>query len=233
MPKLISRAGVPGVAEKLATMARTFIGFYDLDAAPSHGLTGDLATRLGTATETDGFSEGSVYVRSDRSAVAILIRYDDRDGFEQQDGVGVLLQAADWRSRDSDARSYVSAGTIDGDGDAASDSSFYIVQRFDTKPESQRPLVEAIVQYMSEYARPIAGFLGGEAFASLDGTRVVFVMPWAHEAALNALENRDGSLAAMQKHLRLSDRHTYGSYQRVSFLRATPPVESAVRQNAK
>ena len=213
-------------------MARTFIGFYDLDAAPSHGLTGDLATRLGTATETNGFNEGAVYVRSDRGAVAIVIVYEDRDGFEQEDGVGVLLQAADWRSRDSDAHTYNSADTIEGDGDAASDSSFYIVQRFDTKPESQKPLVDALLRYMTDYARPIAGFLGGEAFASLDGTRVVFMMPWAHEAALNALENRDGSLAAMQKHLRLSERHSYGSYQRVSSLRGAAPAQAGARQSA-
>ena len=213
-------------------MARTFIGFYDLDASPSHGLTGDLATRLGTATETEGFSEGAVYVRSDRSAVAIVIRYGDRDGFENEGAVGVLLQAADWRSRDSDAHSYESAGTVPGGGDAPNDSSFYIVQRFDTKPESQRPLVEAILKYVNDYARPIAGFLGGEAFASRDGTRVVFLMPWAHEAALNALENRDGSLAAMQKHLRLSERHTYGSFQRVSFLRGAAAAGAASRPSA-
>lgn len=213
-------------------MARTFIGFYDLDASPSHGLTGDLATRLGTATETEGFAEGSVYVRSDRAAVAIVIRYGDRDGFESDGPVGVLLQAADWRSRDADARTYTSAGTVTGNGDVASDSSFYIAQRFDTKPEAQRPLVDAILRYVNDYARPIAGFLGGEAFASVDGTRVVFLMPWAHEAALNALENRDGSLAAMQKHLSLSDRHTYGSYQRVSFLRGGTPQAQAARQSA-
>jgi hypothetical protein len=45
-------------------------------------------------------------------------------------------------------------------------------------------------------------------------------MPWEHEAALNTLENRPGSLAAMQKHLRMTERHVYGSYQRISYLRA-------------
>ncbi len=96
-----------------------------------------------------------------------------------------------------------------------------MVQRFETRPDAQAPLVSALLAYTERFAQPIHGFLRGDAFASVDGSRVVFIMPWAHEAALNALENTVGSLEAMQTHLRLAERHTYESFDRVSYLKAS------------
>ncbi|MBD5633174.1 MAG: hypothetical protein IAI49_01745 [Candidatus Eremiobacteraeota bacterium] len=204
-------------------MARTVFGFYDLDAAPQHGLPGDLATRLGLATETPGFVDGAVFVRSDNLAMAIQVQYGDEDGWEDRGSVSILLQAADWRSRTSDVARYRLTRQVDGDGEQVKDSTFFIVQRFVVDPNDGASFVDAICAYTTEYARPIPGFIGGDAYTSLDGSKIVFVMPWAHEAALGSLENRDGSLAAMQKHLRMSKQHVYASYQRISYLRAAAP----------
>jgi hypothetical protein len=201
-------------------MAESFIGFYELDAAPSRGLTGELATRLGTATDAPGFIDGSLYVRSDTGSVAIVIQYDGGEQWVREGTPGTLLYAVDWRSRSADGHRYRHAGAVAGDGSSSSDSSFYVVQRFDTRPEAQAPLVTALLSYTERFAQPIHGFLRGDCYASLDGTRVVFIMPWAHEAALNALESTAGSLDAMQVHLRLAERHTYESFQRVSYLTA-------------
>ena len=202
-------------------MAESFIGFYDLDAAPSRGLTGELATRLGSVTEAPGFIDGSLYVRSDTGAVAIVLQYDGNENWVNEGTPGMLLYAVDWRSRNADGHRYRHAGEVAGDGDALSDSSFYVVQRFETRPEAQASLVSALIAYTERFAQPIHGFLRGDAFASVDGSRVVFMMPWAHEAALSALENTEGSLEAMQTHLRLAERHTYESFDRVSFLTAS------------
>jgi len=203
-------------------MSRTYLGFFDMDASQQRGVPGDLAARLGTASEADGFIEGAVYVRSDEANVLISLLHRDDDGWQERGAPAVLLQAADWRSRESDAREYRLVRTVAGDGDAPGDSTFFIVQRFVVKTGLQDAFVRAICDHAATYAQPIPGFLSGDAFASLDGSRVVFVMPWAHEAALNSLENREGALAAMQTHLRMSEAHSYASYQRVSFLRAQP-----------
>jgi hypothetical protein len=202
-------------------MSRTFFGFYELDASPQRGLPGELATRLGSATETPGFIDGAIYVRSDNFGIAIVLQHDDIEDWTESGNAGLLLQAADWRSRASELGSYRLARHVEGDGDAVKDSTFYIVQHFDVAASDQAAFVDAICSYVESYAQPIPGFLAGDAYASLDGRHVVFVMPWAHEAALGSLENRDGSLAAMQKHLRMSTRHVFGSYQRISYLRAT------------
>jgi heme-degrading monooxygenase HmoA len=201
-------------------MTRTFFGFYEMDASPQHGVAGDLAARLGSASEADGFVDGAVYVRSDAAAVAIELRHRDEDGWHERGLPAVLLQAADWRSRESDARPYRLARTVAGDGDAPGDSTFFIVQRFTVKAGQQAAFVQAICDHAATYAAPIPGFLAAAAYASLDGTRAVFVMPWAHEAALNSLENREGALEAMQTHLRMTEHHSYASYQRISYLRA-------------
>lgn len=202
-------------------MAEAFLGFYELDAAPSRGLTGDFATRLGMVTDAPGFIDGSLYVRSDTGAIAISISYDGSENWVREGTPGTLLYAADWRSRSTDGRRYRHVGTVAGDGNSLSDSSFYVIQRFETRPESQSALVDALLAYVERFAQPINGFLSGDAFASVDGMRVAFIMPWAHEAALNALENSDGSLEAMQTHLRLSERHIYESFERVSYLVAS------------
>jgi hypothetical protein len=201
-------------------MIRTYFGFFDMDASPQHGVAGDLAARLGSASEADGFVDGSVYVRSDNAAVAIELRHAEIDGWHERGLPAVLLQAADWRSRESDARTYRLARSVSGDGDAPGDSTFFIVQRFVVKPGRLEEFVHAICDHAATYAAPIPGFLAGEAYASLEGERAVFVMPWAHEAALNSLENREGALEAMQTHLRMTDHHSYASYQRISYLRA-------------
>jgi hypothetical protein len=210
-------------------VTRTVFGFFDLDAAPQHGLPGELATRLGLATEDAGFVDGAVYVRSDNLAMAIQVQYDGGDGWEDAGKTAVLLQAADWRSRASDVDRYTFSAGVEGDGDQVKDSTFFIMQRFVVDPADREAFVAAICAYTEEYARPIPGFIGGAAFSSLDGRKVVFIMPWAHEAALGSLENRDGSLAAMQKHLRMSKQHIYASYQRISFLRAAAPEPAAAR----
>jgi hypothetical protein len=207
-------------------MAESFIGFYELDAAPSRGLTGEFATRLGTATDAPGFIDGSLYVRSDTGSIAIVIQYDGGEEWVHEGSPGTLLYAVDWRSRSADGRRYRHAGEVTGDG-SLSDSSFYVVQRFDTRPEAQAPLVAALLAYIERFAQPIHGFLRGDCYASLDGTRVVFIMPWAHEAALNALESTAGSLDAMQIHLRLAERHTYESFQRVSYLTSAAEEDEA------
>lgn len=211
-------------------MSEVFLGFYELDAAPSRGLTGDFATRLGDATEAPGFIDGSLYVRSDAGSVAIVLQYDGGENWMTEGVPGMLLYSADWRSRKVDARRYRNAGHLTGDGTAAGDSSFYIVQRFETRPDAQAPMVAAILSYVERFAQPINGFIGGDAYASIDGTRVAFVMPWAHEAALMALENGAGSLEAMQAHLKLSEQHTYESFQRVSYLRAAQSDAAAQTQ---
>jgi len=205
-------------------MSRTFFGFYDLDASPQRGLPGELASRLGLATETPGFIDGAIYVRSDNLALAIQLQHAERDGWTETGGAAILLQAADWRSRASRLGSYRLAGHVPGDGEAVKDSTFYIVQNFDVAASRQAEFIDAICAYAETYAAPIPGFLAGDAYASLDGEHVVFIMPWAHEAALGSLENRDGSLAAMQKHLRMTTRHVFGSYQRISYLRASAAV---------
>ncbi len=208
-------------------MDRTLFGFYDLDAAPQRGLPGELATRLGGATETPGFVEGSLYVRSDNLAMAIEIRHADEDGWADRGAASTLLQAANWRSRSSDVATYRLVKQVEGDGEHTKDSTFFIVQRFVVDPSDTQAFVDAICAHTLEYAQPIPGFLAGDAFASLDGTQVVFVMPWAHEAALSSLENRDGSLEAMQKHLAMSKTHSFASYSRVSNLRGAAPEEPA------
>lgn len=212
-------------------MSRTLFGFYDLDASPQHGLPGELATRLGTATEAPGFIDGAVFVSSDNFGVAIQAQYEEptagTDDWAESGGISVLLQAADWRSRASDLGSYRLARHVEGDSDVLKDSTFFIVQRFIVKASDQAAFVDAICDYTQEYAQPIPGFLAGDAYAGLDGTRVVFVMPWEHEAALNTLENRPGSLAAMQKHLRMTERHVFSSYQRISYLRAAADAEAS------
>jgi hypothetical protein len=212
-------------------MSRTLFGFYDLDASPQHGLPGELATRLGTATEAPGFIDGAVFVSSDNFGVAIQAQYVEPaagpDDWAESGGISVLLQAADWRSRASELGSYRLARHVQGDSDTLKDSTFFIVQRFVVKPSDQAAFIDAICDYTQEYAQPIPGFLAGDAYAGVDGTRVVFVMPWEHEAALNTLENRPGSLASMQKHLRMTERHIFSSYQRISYLRASTDVEAS------
>ncbi len=201
-------------------MSRYYIAFYDLDASLQHGLQSDLAARLGTASEAAGFVDGAVYVRSDTAGVAIALRHRDEDEWEERGAPAELLQAACWRSRDNDARPYRLVRRVAGGGGRAGESTFYIVQRFVVKTGLQEALATAICEHATTYAQPIAGFLGGEAYASLDGSRVAFIMPWAHEAALNSLENRRGALTAMQTYMRMSERHIYASYQRISFLKA-------------
>jgi hypothetical protein len=212
-------------------MSRTLFGFYDLDASPQHGLPGELATRLGTATEAPGFIDGAVFVSSDNFGVAIQAQYVEpaggTDDWAESGGISVLLQAADWRSRASELGSYRLARHVQGDSDTLKDSTFFIVQRFVVKPSDQAAFIDAICDYTQEYAQPIPGFLAGDAYAGIDGTRVVFVMPWEHEAALNTLENRAGSLASMQRHLRMTERHIFSSYQRISYLRASTDVEAS------
>jgi len=210
-------------------MIRTAFGFYELDASPSHGLPGDLAARLGRASDTPGFVDGSVYVRADNLSLALQLQLDGSAASEDwadNGAVSVLLQAAEWRSRAVDFDTYRYVRGVEGDGEAVHDSAFFIVQRFVLAPAATSAFVDAICTYVDEYARPIPGFIAADAFASLDGSKVVFVMPWAHESALASLENRDGSLAAMQKHLRMSERHSYESYQRVSYLHGAKPAES-------
>jgi hypothetical protein len=212
-------------------MSRTLFGFYELDASPQHGLPGELATRLGTATEAPGFIDGAVFVSSDNFGVAIQAQYDEPaaggEDWAESGGISVLLQAADWRSRSSELGSYRLARHVQGDSDTLKDSTFFIVQRFVVKPSDQATFIDAICDYTQEYAQPIPGFLAGDAYAGVDGTRVVFVMPWEHEAALNTLENRAGSLASMQKHLRMTERHIFSSYQRISYLRASTDAEAS------
>jgi hypothetical protein len=212
-------------------MSRTLFGFYELDASPQHGLPGELATRLGTATEAPGFIDGAVFVSSDNFGVAIQAQYDEPaaggEDWAESGGISVLLQAADWRSRSSELGSYRLARHVQGDSDTLKDSTFFIVQRFVVKPSDQGTFIDAICDYTQEYAQPIPGFLAGDAYAGVDGTRVVFVMPWEHEAALNTLENRAGSLASMQKHLRMTERHIFSSYQRISYLRASTDAEAS------
>jgi hypothetical protein len=206
-------------------VARTLFGFYELDASPQHGLPGELATRLGRATETPGLIDGAVYVRSDNLAMAMQVQYVDEDGWENRGAVSLLLQAADWRSRTNELDRYRFVKGVEGDGEQVKDSTFFIMQRFVVEPADCAPFIDALCAYTQEYAQPIPGFIAGDAFASLDDSKVVFVMPWAHEAALSSLENRDGSLTAMQKHLRMSKTHAFSSYQRISYLRGAAPAE--------
>jgi hypothetical protein len=211
-------------------MIRTAFGFYEVDAAPNHGLPGELAGRLGRASETPGFIDGAVYVRADNLSLALQVQLDGAAASEDwadNGAVSVLLQAADWRSRAVDFDTYRYVRGVEGDGEAVRDSAFFIVQRFALAPANAPAFVDAICAYVDAYARPIPGFIAADAFASLDGSKVVFVMPWAHESALASLENRDGSLAAMQKHLRMSERHSFESYQRISYLQRTEASEAA------
>lgn len=198
-------------------MPQTFFGFYDLDASGARGVSSDLATRLGGASQGDGFIQGCLYVRSDAGGVAAQLRYDGPDDWAQREPQATLLQAAQWRSRNSDGRNYRLVDRLAADRDAI-DSSFFAIQRFDTNAETQKRLIAALHDYYERFGVPIEGFVSGETYASGDGARVIFLMAWEHEAALNALENAPGSLAAMQMHLGLATRHEYGSYERVSRL---------------
>jgi hypothetical protein len=198
-------------------MSEVYLGFYEIDAAPARGLAGEFATRLGAVSVAPGFIEGALYVRSDTGSIAVVMEYDGEEGWVREGAPGMLLYSADWRSRSADGRSYRPAGSVAGNAGSASDTSFYIFQRFETRPDVQSALVAALLSFVERFAQPINGFLSGDAYASIDGTRVAFVMPWAHEAALSALEHSDGALESMQVHLGLSERHSYESYQRVSY----------------
>ena len=213
-------------------MAEAYLGFYELDAAPARGLTGEFATRLGNVTEAPGFIDGSLYARTDTGAMAIVLQYDGAENWMREGLPGMLLYAADWRSRSAFGSRYRYAKTIAGDGNAANDSSFYVIQRFETQPDVQARFIDALVAYLERYAAPIHGFLSADVFAGVDGTSTALIMPWAHEAAINALENTDGSLQAMQTHLALTTRHAYESYQRISYLRASREPSAAQRSAA-
>ena len=211
-------------------MSRTFLGFYDLDAAPQHGVTGDLATRLGAATSDPGFVDGAVYVRSDNAAVAVQLQHPDEDGWEDRGNAAVLLQAADWRSRRATREPYRLARQVPGDGDPVTDSTFYIVQRFVVKPDVQATLVETIARI------PNASQLRSQDFSQAMRSRA-----WTERASSSSCPGRtrprfnrskisDGSLAAMQSIYDSSEHHSYASFERVSYLRARPERRARERR---
>ena len=198
-------------------MQATFFGFYDLDAAPQHGLQGFLAERLGAVTDDPDFREGALFVRSDLAAVALGLRHEADDAaWLDRPLVATLTQSADFRSRSADVRTYRTAVAFTGA--AIPDDAVFTIQRFDVPPGTQAQLTAALTSFVDTFARPILGFLDSEILASDDGERVVWLAPWLHEAALAALETPE-SFRAMRTFAPLATHRVFGTFDRVSDVR--------------
>lgn len=192
------------------------MGFYDLDAAPQRGFTGTLAERLGAATNDPDFVDGSLFVRSDYAAVVIRLQHDSNDkGWLERPLVATLIDSAEWRSRASDLRGYRTLTRPSGA--AIPDEAVFTIQSFDTPAAAQNELTGALVAFVQRFAQPISGFLDSEILASEDGARTVWIAPWAHEAALAALETPQ-AFSAMRGFARLASKRAFGTYERVSFV---------------
>ncbi len=198
-------------------MSTTFLGFYDLDASPQHGLQGFLAERLGAATSDPDFIEGALFVRSDNAAIALSLRHDSHDAaWLERPLIATLIQSAEFRSRTADGRSYRTAAAFSGA--AIPDGAVFTIQRFDVPSAAQAQLTGALEAFVEAFARPILGFLDSQILASTDGQRAVWVAPWAHEAALAALET-PASFEAMRTFTRLAPQRSFGTFDRVSNVR--------------
>jgi hypothetical protein len=196
----------------------TVIGFYELDAAPQRGFTGTLAERLGAVTGDPDFVDGALFVRSDNAAVVISLQHDSNEqAWLDRPLVAALIQSAEWRSRTSDVRGYRALARPSGG--AIPDEAVYTIQSFDTPATAQNELTSALEAFVQRFARPISGFLDSEILASEDGARAVWVAPWAHEAALAALETPE-SFSAMRGFTRLASQRAFGTFERVSYVRA-------------
>ncbi len=209
--------GARGGSGEPGCVSTTFLGFYDLDASPQRGLQGFLAERLGAATVDPDFIEGALFVRSDDGAVALSLRHDSDDAaWLERPLIATLIQSADFRSRTADVRSYRTSSGFSGV--AIPDDAVFTIQRFDVPPAAQQALTAALESFVDAFARPILGFLDSEILASNDGERTVWVAPWAHEAALAALET-PASFAAMRTFARLAPQRVFGTFDRVSYVR--------------
>ncbi len=193
------------------------MGFYELDAAPQRGFTGTLAERLGAATGDPDFIDGSLFVRSDNAAVVISLQHDSsEEAWLDRPLVAALIQSAEWRSRAYDLRGYRTL--THPSGGAIPDEAVFTIQSFDTPAAAQNELTSALVAFVQRFARPISGFLDSEILASEDGARSVWIAPWAHEAALAALETPE-SFSAMRGFTRLASQRAFGTFERVSYVR--------------
>jgi hypothetical protein len=187
---------------------------YDVDAAPQHGVSGDLSERLGAVTADADFVDGALYVRSDNGAVVLSLRHSSDDSWLERPLVSSLLGAADWRSRTSDVRPYPAptAPVV-----SIADSAVFVIQHFAVEAAAQERLSAALAAFVDRFARPIQGFLDSTILKSADGTRVVWIAGWAHEAVLIALETPD-SFAAMRAFVTLAQTHVFGTFTRVSYV---------------
>lgn len=199
-------------------MATTVLGFYELDAAPQRGITSVFAERLGAATRDPDFIDGALFVRSDHSAVAISLQHDSADeAWLERPLVAGLIAVAGFRSRSSDVRSYRTVAPAAGA--AIPDEAVYTIQRFDLAGATQNSLTDALQNFVRDFAQPISEFLDSQILASQDGSRVVWIAPWGHEAALAAIET-PASFSAMRAFAQLWQQRALATYDRVSYVRA-------------
>ncbi len=194
------------------------LAFYDIDAAPEHSVADDLAERLGGVTDLAGFIDGAIFVRSDTAAVMVQLQHDGGDEWIAQPEVAAILDAAEWRSRTSETAAYHTVRVFESGGDEPSDGSVFVVQRFAVTSTSAREFLAALEAYVEKYPQAVTGFLGATLFASNRPDRAVLVTAWAYEAGLTALET-PASLAAMHSYRDLAEQQSFGTYQRVSYLR--------------
>jgi hypothetical protein len=198
-------------------MPRTVLAFFELDATPQHGLTSELAERLGGLTGVAGFVEGALYLRPDHDAVALEVVFDGDDPWLEGQAPQRLIEGGNWRSRSSDVRMYQRAARVEGEK-AASDESVFVSQRFLVRPEVAQRLVDAFQNYVESFMLDLEAFEGANVFLSQDRQRVVALTAWAYEAALAALEAKPGSLSAMSEMFGLSEAHVFEAFERVSYM---------------
>lgn len=199
-------------------MPTTVLGFYELDAAPQRGVTSVFAERLGAATRDPDFIDGALFLRSDHAAVALSLQHRSSDeAWLERPLVAGLIEAAGFRSRSSEVRSYRTVAAASGA--SIPDEAVFTIQRFDLAPTMQPPLIDALQGFVRDFAQPISEFLDSEILASQDGVSVVWIAPWGHEAALAAIETPQ-SFSAMRAFAQFWQRRAFATFERVSYVRA-------------
>jgi hypothetical protein len=195
----------------------TVLGFYELDAAPQRSVTSVFAERLGAATRDPEFIDGALFLRSDHAAVALSLQHGSSDeAWLERPLVAGLMEAAAFRSRSSEVRSYRTVAPPSGA--SIPDEAVFTIQRFDLAPAMLEPLTGALQAFVRDFAQPISEFLDSEILASQDGAALVWIAPWGHEAALAAIET-PASFSAMRVFAPFWQRRAFATFERVSYVR--------------